>query len=303
MSFFDRIFRSRPPDPPAVPVARRVRELEIVTARLIRSGFAGEYHAAFHGKGIEFAQVREYEPGDDVRSIDWNVTARRGFPHVKQYVEERDMTLLIAIDVSSSMFFGSLDRRKIELATELTAVLSFAALQNRDRVGLVLFSNQIRRYLPAQRARNHIQMVVRQAVLSYELGGGKADFKALAQFVERIATKRAVIVVLSDFLDAEFEPSLRRLNRRHDVLALPLVDPREALFPSSGLVRLVDSESGVIRDVDLAANPLRAGASSREARLVERFRRIDIDSVTVSTGIPYERSLLQFFERRVARRR
>ncbi|HKO57730.1 MAG TPA: DUF58 domain-containing protein, partial [Thermoanaerobaculia bacterium] len=172
--------------PPQVrePLARRVLDLEIVSARLIRAGFAGDYHSAFHGRGIEFSQVREYQPGDDIRAIDWNVTARSGVPHVKEFIEERDLTVLIAVDVSGSMAFGSIDWRKCDIAAELTAVFAFSAVQNSDRVGLLLFSSSVRSYLPPRRGRGHAQVIVRAAVDAAMRGcAGSADLEYAAAFL------------------------------------------------------------------------------------------------------------------------
>jgi len=287
----------RPPKLSEPPARRRVRELEIITARLIRAGFAGEYHAAFHGRGIEFAQVREYQPGDDIRTIDWNVTARSGIPHVKQFVEERDLTVLIALDVSPSMVFGSLDRRKSEIAAELTAVLSFAALQNRDRVGLAIFSDQVRTFIPPRRGRIHAERIVQAAITAPRDAGGPTRLDRVVEFIDRVSVKRAVVIVLSDFLDVDFDKPLNRLNRRHDVVALVIGDPREERFPERGLVELVDSETGRRSVVDL-----RGRRDLRKRDLAERFRRIGVDGVALSTAIPYEQTLLRFFRERMVRR-
>src|SRR5688572_136146 len=185
------LFRRRKADSRS-PIVRRVRDLEIASARLIRAGFAGQYHSAFHGRGIEFAQVREYQPGDDIRIIDWNVTARSGVPHVKQFVEERDLTVIVALDVSGSMMFGSLDRRKIDLAVELTAILSFAALQNGDRAGLVIFSDAVRRFIPPRRGRTHVETLVQAALGASQQGGGITRIEKACEFLDRVSRKRAV---------------------------------------------------------------------------------------------------------------
>src|SRR6185503_18446634 len=170
------LFKRKPPDL-RTPLVRRVRDLELVSARMIRAGFAGDYHSAFHGRGIEFSQVREYIPGDDIRAIDWNVTARTGVPHVKEFIEERDLTVIIAVDVSASMAFGSVDWRKCDIAAELTAVFAFAAVENMDRVGLLLFSENVRRFIPARRGRPHAQTIVHTAVNAAMRGcSGIADF-------------------------------------------------------------------------------------------------------------------------------
>ena len=294
------IFRPKPPEKRSAAIPRRIRELEVVTARLIRAGFAGQYHAAFHGRGIEFAQVREYQPGDDVRTIDWNVTARSGSPYVKEFVEERDLTILLAIDVSASMLFGSLDRRKIDLACELAAVLAFAALQNGDRVGLLLFSGDIVKYVPPRRGRIHVEALLRDILLLSGTAAGAAKFSSAVEFIERVTVKRAVVLLMSDFLDGDFERSLQRLNRRHDVVALRLSDPREERFPEKGMVRLMDVETGRRLEVALRRNRVSQRTEQRERRLTEKFRRLGIDAVTLQTALPYEQTLLRFFNNRVA---
>ena len=281
-----------------------MRDLEVVSARLIRAGFAGDYHSAFHGRGIEFSQVREYLPGDDVRAIDWNVTARSGVPHVKEFVEERDLTILVAVDVSGSMAFGSIDWRKIDIAAELAAVFAFSAVQNSDRVGLLLFADTVRTFLPPRRGRSHAQVIVRGAVDAAMRGcSGSANFETAVMFLDRVAVKRAVVVVISDFLDSDFEKPLRRLNRRHDVVAITLGDPREERFPDRGIVRLVDAESGDVRAVDLRTNDVGRRASLRRQTLARRFVQSGVDHLQLSTAVPYDRDLLRFFRERMARRR
>lgn len=295
------IFRRKTPDLRA-PVVRRVRDLELVSARLIRAGFAGDYHSAFHGRGIEFSQVREYMPGDDIRTIDWNVTARSGVPHVKEFVEERDLTVLIAVDVSGSMGFGSVDWRKCDIAAELAAIFAFAAVENSDRTGLLLFDRGVRAFIPPRRGRAHAQVIVRAAVAA-AMGGtrGEADVESAMRFLESVAVKRAVVLVLSDFLDSRFERPLNRLNRRHDVVAIPIIDPREERFPDRGLARMVDLETGQARLVDLGRADVAKRAAQRREQLVRRFRSAAIDHISVSTVTPYDRDLLRFFRERSLR--
>ena len=285
-----------------VPAARRVRDLEIFSSRLIRAGFAGDYHSAFHGRGIEFSQVREYLPGDDVRTIDWNVTARTGVPHVKEFIEERDLTVIIAVDVSASMAFGSVDWRKCDIAAELTAVFSFAAVENMDRVGLLLFSDNVRRFIPARRGRPHAQIIVHSAVNEAMRGcSGVADFDRAAMYLERVSAKRAVILVLSDYLNLNFERTMKRLNRRHDVIAVSINDPREERFPRGALARVVDAESGKMRLIDLNTSDVHRRAAQRQQQNVRRWRTAGVDALTISTAMPYDRELLRFFRERVRR--
>ena len=298
-----RLFRKKPPTS-REPLIRRVRDLELASARLIRAGFAGDYHSAFHGRGIEFSQVREYMPGDDIRTIDWNVTARSGVPHVKEFIEERDLTVLIAVDVSGSMAFGSADWRKCDIAAELAAVFAFSAVENSDRVGLLLFSDNVRAFLPPRRGRTHAQVVVRAAVDAAMRGPrGAADIEQAVRYLERVTVKRAVVLVLSDFLDLAFERPLHRLNRKHDVIAIPIFDPREERFPVGALARVVDLESGHARMVELARADVARRAAQRRELLQRRFRSAAIDHLVVSTAVPYDRELLRFFKDRAAQQR
>ena len=286
------------------PLTRRVRDLEILSARLIRAGFAGDYHSAFHGRGIEFSQVREYQPGDDVRTIDWNVTARSGVPHVKEFIEERDLTVIVAIDISGSMAFGSIDWRKCDIAAELAAVFAFSAVQNSDRIGLLLFSNRVHGYIPPRRGRMHAQVIVRAVVDAAMRGaGGTADLDAAARYLEQVSARRAVVIVISDFLDQNFERTMRRLDRRHDVVAIAVGDPREERFPEGGLVQVVDAESGAMRLVALGGADVARRAAARANVNERRFRAAGIDHLSVSTAIPYDRELLRFFRERAVRRR
>jgi uncharacterized protein (DUF58 family) len=297
------LFKRTPPDL-REPLVRRVRDLELLSSRMIRAGFAGDYHSAFHGHGIEFSQVREYMPGDDIRTIDWNVTARTGAPHVKEFIEERDLTVMIAVDVSASMRFGSVDWRKCDIAAELAAVFAFSAVESSDRAGLLLFSNTAQTYIPPRRGRSHAQVLVRAAVEAAMRGtSGEADLEQAARFLERVSAKRAVVLVISDFLDLHFERPLNRLNRKHDVIAIPILDPREERFPEKGLARLVDLESGEARLVDLGRSDVARRAAQRREQLERRFRAAGVDHLAVSTAVPYDRELLRFFKERAATRR
>ncbi len=297
------IFRRKAPQL-QTPTARRVADLEIVSGRLIRAGFAGDYHSAFHGRGIEFSQVREYQPGDDIRTIDWNVTARSGVPHVKQFVEERDLTIIIAVDISGSMAFGSVDWRKCDIAAELASVFAFAAVQNSDRVGLLLFAGTVKSYIPPRKGREHAQVIARAAVDAAMRGtGGVADLGAASRYLEHVNAKRAVVILVSDFLELDFERPLKRLNRKHDVIALAVNDPREEHFPGRGLIAVVDAESGEGRLVDLTRSEVGLRSGQWRALLDRRFRSGGVDWIPVSTAVPYDRDLIRFFRGRLARRR
>ena len=295
-----KLFFPKPPRQPAVSLHRRIRQLEIVTSKLVREGFAGQYHSAFHGRGLEFSQVREYQPGDDVRTIDWNVTARTGLPHVKQFVEERDLTILLALDISPSMSFGSIDRRKSEVAAELVSVLSYSALKNHDRVGLVTFSDKVHRFVTPKRGRAQVTAVTRAALVATPTGT-RTTFVPLERFLHNVLRRRSVLIVLSDFLDATGGRELTRLGERHDVVAMRITDPREAILPRQGLVRLRDAEHGHRITIDLADPLPHSEMQRRRARLDSELRRAQIDTVEISTVTPYERPLVDFFQRRLKR--
>jgi uncharacterized protein (DUF58 family) len=297
------LFRAKPPAEPRAPAVRRMRELEVLTAKLIRAGFAGQYHAAFQGRGIEFARVREYEVGDDIRSIDWNVTARTGAPHVKEFVEERDLGIILALDVSRSMRFGSVDRRKAELAVELLAILTYAALQNGDRVGLALFTDRIVGFVPPRRGRLHAQTIIRRAMSEARDANGPTDIDTVSSSLMRTMKRRGVVIFLTDFLGPPPGRAFRRLGRRHDVIAMRISDPRETRLPRRGLVQLKDAESGRLSLVDLRWNSSTRDIAQQRRSVDESFAAACVDFVDISTAVPYEKALLRFFEKRVRRTR
>lgn len=300
MGWLDLFRRRRPQRQSASP--RRLRELEIITARLVRAGIAGQVQAAFHGRGIEFSQVRLYNPGDDVRSIDWNVTARSGIPHIKEYVEERDLTVVLCLDVSGSMEFGSLDRRKIDVASELVSVMAFAARMNRDRIGLLLFSDRVVEFIPPGRDRSRAREIIHKVLEASVRPEGRSDLGGAVRFLEKVLRRRSVVIVLSDFIGVD--PSeLARLRRRHDVVAMQITDPREERLPSGGLVRIVDLETGEPMEIDLAeTHRLALSDEAREQAVRRQMSRVGVDSVTLSTAFPYEREIIEFFARRSTRR-
>ena len=296
------IFRPRAPAPLDADPGRRIRELEIVAARMMRDGFAGQYHAAFHGRGLEFSQVREYFPGDDVRSIDWNVTARSGVPHVKEFVEERDIGMVIVLDTSPSMSFGSIDRRKIEVALELVAILGFAAARNGDRVGLLTVTGGRIRYLPPRRGGLAVREVVRTAMNdAAHPEPGSMRLPELVKGIESKVFKRGVVVVLSDLIDTGDVLWLVRLARKHEVIVVRVSDPRERLVRGRGLVRIEDSETGERRLIDRRSAA--AGEATAESdAAVARLRQRGVDVLDLVTTLPYDVPLVTFFDRRVRRR-
>jgi uncharacterized protein (DUF58 family) len=280
----------------------RIRRIQIRTRVILESGIGGDYHAVFKGRGMEFAEVREYQPGDEVRTIDWNVTARMGAPYVKKFVEERDLTLLVLVDVSGSQAFGSQFLLKRDYAAELAAVLAFSAVANHDRVGAVLFTDQVEAYVPPARGRDHALRIVRD-LLAREPTGTGTDIGAALRFASRVMKRRGIVAVISDFQDAGYERALGVLRRRHDVIALHLVDPREVEVPASGLVALVDPETGERTVVDTSDPRVRARlVASTTAAARQAFKRARVDALTLSTADSYEKPLTAFFEARERRR-
>ena len=280
----------------------KIRRIQIRTRAILESGIGGAYHAVFKGRGMEFAEVREYQPGDDVRTVDWNVTARMGSLHVKKFVEERDLTLLLAVDVSGSQSFGSSFLLKRDYAAELAAVLAFSAVMNHDRVGAVLFSDRIEGYVPPARGRDHALRIVRD-LLAVEPKGKGTDLAGALQFAGRVMKRRGIVAILSDFQDKNYEKRLGALRRRHDVIALQLTDPREGEFPEVGLVALLDPETGERIVVDSSRDDVRLLLQS--GALLEApvaFKRTRVDALYLSIAASYERPLAAFFASRERRR-
>jgi len=281
---------------------KAVRKIQIRTSHLVTDLFAGQYQSVFKGRGMEFAEVREYAPGDEVRTIDWNVTARMGAPYVKKFVEERDLTLLLVVDVSGSQEFGSRYLRKREFAAELAAVLAFSAVANHDRVGAVVFSDRIEGYVPPGRGRDHALRIVRD-LLAREPAGRGTDLAGALRFAQRVLKRRGIVAVVSDFQAEGYERALGVLRRRHDVVALHLRDPREESVPAAGLVALTDPETGqrVIADTS-RPEVRRALRAPTFAAAQATFRRTGVDALALSTGESYERALSGFFKSRERRR-
>jgi uncharacterized protein (DUF58 family) len=283
-----------------------VRRIEIRTNRLVTDVFGGEYHSVFKGQGMEFQEVREYVPGDDVRSIDWNVTARGGELFVKKFTEERELTVLLLVDVSASQRFGGTARFKSDLAAEIAAVLAFAAIRNNDRVGLVLFTDAVELYVPPRKGTSHVLRVIRE-VLSFPPRSRGTRLTAALEFLDRVAHRRAVAFLISDFVDEGFERALRVTARRHDLVSVITGDRREREWPAAGLVDWTAAESGERRLVDTSSPEVRRALGEawtlRRSRLLETLKGCRSDAVEVFAGEPYERQLIRFFQMRERRLR
>ncbi|WP_419860932.1 DUF58 domain-containing protein [Candidatus Palauibacter sp.] len=282
-------------------ILRKVRRIEITTRGLVDQVFSGEYHSVFKGRGINFAEVREYDYGDDIRTIDWNVTARTGTPHVKIFEEERELTVMLLVDVSASGDFGTRERMKGDLAVEVCSLLAFSAIKNNDKVGLIIFSDRVEKFVPPRKGRRHVLRVLRE-MLYHEPAGRATDLGAALEYLSRIIRRRAVVFVVSDFVSKPFEKALGVAGRRHDVVALRVRDRRESELPPIGLVELEDAETGERLVVDTSNRDLRAAFASRgeEARAAQdrTFRRSKVDVVDLGPGRPYLRPLMRFFEER-----
>ncbi|MEP0775867.1 MAG: DUF58 domain-containing protein [Acidobacteriota bacterium] len=280
----------------------KVRRIRLRTRVILESGVVGAYSAVFKGRGMEFAEVREYQPGDDVRTIDWNVTARLGQAYVKRYVEERDLTLMLLVDVSGSQRFGSGFLTKRDLAAELAAVLAFSAVANHDRVGAVLFTDRVERYVPPGRGTDHALRIVHD-LLAFEPEGRGTEIAGAARFAFRVMKRRGIVAVISDFQSGELESPLRMLRRRHDVVALHLWDPREVELPAAGMVTFADPETGEVRVVDTSDPWVRRRLAPVSLEAVrEPLRRAGLDVLSLSTAESYERPLAAFFAAREKRR-
>jgi uncharacterized protein (DUF58 family) len=286
-------------------ILKKVRRIQIVTTAMVQDLFAGQYHSAFKGRGIEFEEVREYQPGDDVRTIDWNVTARTGRPFVKNYREERELTVVLLVDVSASQDFGTRQQLKSELVAELGATLAFSAIQNNDKVGLILFTDRIERFVPARKGLRHALRVVRELLYHEPVGRG-TDVAGALEYLSRVLRRRAVVFLVSDFQTPDFGRPLRIVRRRHDLIPVVVRDERERTLPNVGFVELLDPETGAQVLVDTSSRALRrsfgALAEQRHAALLAELRKLRIDAVEVRTGESFVAPLAGFFRRREARR-
>lgn len=286
-------------------ILNKIRRIELRTRRLVDTSFAGQYHSVFKGRGMNFEEVREYASGDEIRSIDWNVTARMDKPFVKKFTEERELTVLLMVDVSASGDFGSVSLSKRELAAEVAAILAFSAINNNDKVGLVLFTDRIELYIPPKKGRQHILRLIRD-MLYFEPQGKGTNVADALDYVNRILSRKAVVFLISDFLTGDFTKPLRITSRKHDLVAFPVVDPGEETLPNIGIVTLEDAETGKQIDVNTssraAMNAFAALEERRTKELQRTFKSCRVDSVPLRTDRDYLIALRSFFEQRERRR-
>ncbi|MGH2500463.1 MAG: DUF58 domain-containing protein [Candidatus Limnocylindria bacterium] len=285
-------------------VLRKIKQVEIKARVLADDALLATYRSVFRGSGLDFEEVREYEPGDEIRAIDWNVTARMGTPYIKKYREERRLNIFLAVDVTASSHFGTVELSKRDLAADVAALLAVAALRNNDRIGLLLFADGVRDYVPPREGREHLLRVVSQLLFA-EARRARSDVGAAAQFLGNVTKKRSVVFVLSDFLDAGFEAPLRRLGQKHDVIALTLNDPREQELPAVGVIGLEDAETGRTRYIDTgdaaAREEYAQAARQRRAERRRSFARIAVDSADLHTDRSYVPALMALFNARTRR--
>jgi len=285
-------------------IAKKVKGIELRTKRVVNDVFSGEYHSVFKGRGIEFAEVREYGIGDDVRFIDWNVTARMGTPFIKTFDEERELTVMLVVDASSSGQFGTRGTLKEELAAEVSAVLAFSAIRNNDRVGLVIFTDRIECYIPPQKGKKHVLRVIRE-ILYFKPEGRNTNISLAIEHVNAILKRKTIVFLISDFFDTGYERALRVTGNKHDLIAVRIRDEREDVLSDSGLVVFEDAETGEIVYVDTSSRTLRKRywelRQQRYRALHDLFQRCGVDEIVLSTGTPYEDELNRFFKRRLRR--
>lgn len=287
-------------------LAKKVRYIQIMTNKAVNDVLAGEYHSVFKGQGMEFDEVREYQPGDEIRSIDWNVTARTGHPYVKRFREEREQTLLFLVDLSASGRFGSVKNTKSEVATELCALLAFSAIKNNDKVGLVVFTETVELFIPPAKGTSHVLRLISE-LLRFEPQQKGTKITAAVDYAARILNRRSIVVLISDFFDTDYQRTLGILSRRHDVIAASVNDAREYELPNVGLLDLEDPETGAMVSVDTGSAAVRkkykALGLARADALRETFKSLNIDHIEVGTSDDYLLDLIRFFKRRERQRR
>ncbi len=283
---------------------KKVKQIEISTRHVVNEVFSGEYHSVFKGRGMEFAEVREYQPGDDVRTIDWNVSARMGHPYIKQFEEERELTVMLLVDVSSSGSFGTTMQQKREVAAELSAVLAFSAIKNNDKVGLIIFSDKIDKFIPPHKGKKHGLRVIRE-ILFHKPQESATDLSKALEYLSRVVKRRSTVFLISDFLTENYEKALHVANRKHDIIALSITDPREITLPDVGMIDLEDAETGESLLIDTGSRMIRDGfyhdALNMHSKRDTFFKSIGVDHINILTDRSYVEPITRFFRMRAKR--
>ncbi len=285
-------------------ILKKVKRIEIQTRGLVNDVFSGEYHSVFKGRGMEFAEVREYHIGDDIRTIDWNVSARMGHPYVKVFEEERELTVMLLVDVSSSGNFGTVQRMKGEIAIEICALLAFSAIKNNDKIGLIIFTDRIEKFVPPKKGKSHVLRVLRE-LLYHKPAGRGTDIALALEYLSRVTRRRAVAFLVSDFISENYEQAMQIANKRHDLVAITVTDPREIELPNVGFIELEDAESGEVVLLDTSDPAVRstfaAESVRQKAQRDKLLRTMNVDSIDVRTDQSYVEPLIRFFRMRAKR--
>lgn len=282
-------------------ILRQIRQIQIKTSRMVTDVFSGQYQSVFKGRGMEFNEVRQYQPGDEIRTIDWNVTARMGEPYIKKYVEERELTVMLILDMSKSSYFATVNKLKRQIAAEICSLLAFSAIQNNDKVGLILFSDMIEKFVPPRKGARHVLRIVREALYFNPVRKG-TDVTAALEYLNRVTHRSAVSFIISDFYDSGFVKPLSVASKRHDIIAVTITDPKEISMPDIGIVQFEDAESGKKYLVDTSNKSLREKFNKNSLKILQdrakTFAKINVDSVDIRTDLPYGRVLFKFFRSR-----
>ncbi len=285
-------------------ILKKVKRIEITTRGMVNDVFSGEYHSVFKGRGMEFSEVREYQIGDDIRTIDWNVTARYGHPYVKVFEEERELTVMLLVDASSSGEFGTFERMKGEIAVEICALLAFSAIKNNDKVGLIIFTDKVEKFIPPRKGKSHVLRVLRE-LLYFEPEDKQTDIDAALQYLSRVIRRRSTTFLVSDFLSKDYGQALRIANKKHDIVAIHIVDPREMELPNVGYIELEDAETGEHVLLDTSDREVRQlFAQKTSDAMLQRdklFKSMNVDSIVIHTHESYFEPLIKFFRMRAKR--
>ncbi|OGV58160.1 MAG: hypothetical protein A2283_21380 [Lentisphaerae bacterium RIFOXYA12_FULL_48_11] len=283
---------------------KQVGKIKVITTRLVDEHLSGEYHSVFKGQGIEFDEVREYVAGDDVRSIDWNVTARMGHPFIKRFAEERELTVIFLVDISGSQCFGSGTRSKAEVAAEVTCLLALSAIRNQDKIGLILFTDRIEKSIPQKKGRTAVMRLVREVLAAKETRR-KTNIAAAFRFLNNVQKRRAVVFLISDFMDSNYENELRITSRKHDIICCPISDPRENELIDAGIIEVQDPETGELVLLDTGSssvrNDFKMNAEMEQKRISLMFKKLQVDTISLSTGRPFIDDVRKLFRQRQTR--
>lgn len=283
---------------------KQVRQIEIKTRGLVNEVFSGEYHSVFKGRGMEFSEVREYQFGDDIRNIDWNVTARYSHPYVKVFEEERELTVMLLVDLSGSLIFGTVEKTKQQIAAELSAILAFSAMKNNDKVGLILFTDQIEKFIPPRKGKSHVLRIIRD-VLSFEPRGNTTNIRGALEYFNHTIKKKSISFLISDFIDDGYEKILKIVGKKHDLIGIVLTDPRERAIPKAGLIQFRDAETNQIRYIDTSNKNLQKEYIKLLGSIIDNrnylFLSSKIDKIEIDAGRSYIKPLVNFFQLRERR--